>query len=117
MADADYKFLYVNIGCLGRISHGGEFKNSKLYRLLVNSEINLPNSRKLPDLSSLNDSFLVESNREWKVSHIGVAVYAFPLTTHCMKPYSSQKLSDSKQIVGYSLPRAKSTTKNAFGIL
>ena len=55
LVDADYKFLYVNVGCQGRISDGGVFKNSELYHLLVNGEINLPDSRQLPDLSSLND--------------------------------------------------------------
>ena len=49
LVDADYKFLYVNVGCQGRISVGGKFKNSELYHLLVNDEINLPDSRQLPD--------------------------------------------------------------------
>ena len=111
LVDADYKFLYVNVGCQGRISAGGMFKNSELYHLLVNDKINLPDSRQLPNLSSLNDSFLVDSNRELEVP------YAFPFTTYCMKPYSSQKLSDSKRIFGYRLSRARRTTENAFGIL
>ena len=93
------------------------FKNSELYHLLVNGEINLPDSRQLPDLSSLNDEFLVESNREWEVPYIAVADDTFPLTKYCMKPYSSQKLSDSKLIFGYRLSRARRTTENAFGIL
>ena len=84
LVDADYKFLYVNVGCQGRISDGGVFKNSELYHLLVNGEINLPDSRQLPVLSSLNDSFLVESNRESEVPYIVVADDAFPLTTYCI---------------------------------
>ena len=115
--DVDYKFLYVNVGCQGRISDGGVFKNSELYHLLVNGEINLPDSRQLPDLSSLNDSFLVESKRESEVPYIVVADDAFPLTAYCMKPYSSQKLSDSKRIFGYRLYRVRLNTENAFGIL
>ena len=86
LVDADNKFLYVNVGCQGRISDGGVFKNSELYHLLVNGEIKIPDSRQLPDLSSLNDSFLVESNRESEVPYIVVADEAFPLTTYCMKP-------------------------------
>ena len=117
LVDDDYKFLYVSVGCQGRISDGGVFQNSELYHLLVNGEINLPDSRQLPDLSSLNDSFLVESNRESEVPYIIVADDAFPLSTYCMKPYSSQKLSDSKRIFGYRLSRARCTTENAFGIL
>ena len=63
LVDADYKFLYVNIECQDCITDGGVFKNLELYHLLVNGEINLPESIQLLDFSSLNDSFLVESNR------------------------------------------------------
>ena len=117
LVDADYRFLYVNVGCQGRISDDGVFKNSELYHLLVNGEINLPDSRQLPDLSSLNNSFLVESNRESEVPYIVVADDAFTLIGYCMKPYSSQKLSDNKRIFGYRLSRARPTTESAFGIL
>ena len=55
LVDAGYKFLYVNVGCQGRLTDGGVFKNSELYHQLVNGEINLLDSRQLPDLSSLND--------------------------------------------------------------
>ena len=51
LVDADYKLLYVNVKCQDRISDGGAFKNSELYHLLVNGEINLPGSRQLSDLS------------------------------------------------------------------
>ena len=54
-------------------------------------------------MSSLNDSFLVESNRESEVPYTVVANVAFPLTMYCMKSYSSQKLSDSKWIFGKRL--------------
>ena len=40
----------------------------------------------------------------------------FP-STYCMKPCSSQKLSDSKRIFGYRLSRARRTIQNGFGIL
>ena len=117
LVDAEYKFLYVNVGCQGRISDGGVFKNSELYHLLVNGEINLPDSRQFPDLPSLNDSFLVETNCASEVPYIVLADDTFPLTTYCMKPYSLQKLANSKRIFGYRLSRTRVTTENAFGIL
>ena len=84
LVDAEYKFLYVNVGCQGRISDGGVFKNSELYHLLVNGEINLPDSRQFPDLPSLNDSFLVETNCASEVPYIVVADDTFPLTAYVL---------------------------------
>ena len=105
LVDANYKFLYVNVECQGRISDGRVFTNSELHHLIVNGEIILPDSRQIPNLSSLNDSFLVESNRESEVLYIIVADDVFPFTRYCMKLYSSQKLSDRKRIFGYRLSR------------
>ena len=34
VVDYNYKFLYVNVGCQGRISDGGVFKNTDLYNAL-----------------------------------------------------------------------------------
>ena len=49
LVDTDYKVLFVKLGCQGHISDDGVFKNSELYHLLVNGEINLPDNRQLPD--------------------------------------------------------------------
>lgn len=35
VVDADYKFLYADVGCQGRISDGGVLKNSSFWRNLV----------------------------------------------------------------------------------
>ena len=42
LVDADYKLTYVDIGCQGRISDGGIFKNCELYKLLASSQANIP---------------------------------------------------------------------------
>ena len=34
LVDADYNFLYINVGCQGRISDSGVLKNCKLYKNL-----------------------------------------------------------------------------------
>ena len=50
LADYDYKFLFVEIGCQGRISDGGVFRNCDFYEALARNELNLPLSTEVPPL-------------------------------------------------------------------
>jgi len=47
IVDANYCFIYVNVGCQGSISHGGVFKNTEFYRKLEN-DLYLPQDEALP---------------------------------------------------------------------
>ena len=42
LVDADYKFIYIDIGCSGRISDGGVYRNTTLSSVLENSSLNIP---------------------------------------------------------------------------
>ena len=64
LVDAYHKFPYVVIGCQGRISDGGVFKNCELYKLFASNQTNIPPHSPINNLSDLNNSFLLESNRE-----------------------------------------------------
>lgn len=48
IVDADYNFVYVDIGCQGRISDGGVFKNTLLYKKLLNNTLGIPDDASLP---------------------------------------------------------------------
>ena len=48
LVDAKYKFLYVDIGCTGRVSDEGVFKNCSLWKALEKRDLNIPNPRPLP---------------------------------------------------------------------
>ena len=48
LVDSDYKFIFIDVGCKGRISDGGVFRNTELYNRLVSDELNLPDLMELP---------------------------------------------------------------------
>lgn len=105
IVDANYNFIYADVGCQGRISDGGVFRNTTLYQKLQNNELNLPNDQCLPG-SQQNMPFVF------------VADDAFPLQRHIMKPYPGTHARGSeKRIYNYRLSRARRIVENAFGIL
>ena len=99
LVDADCKFLHVNVGCNGRISDGGVFRNSSLSSVLSLNILNIPlsHSESLP--------------------YVVVADDAFPLKTYMMKPYAFKNLCTEKRVFNYYLSRARRVVENAFGIL
>ena len=50
-------------------------------KLLASNQANIPLALVVNDLSELNDSFLLESNREANILYVIVVDDAFPLTT------------------------------------
>jgi len=74
LVDADYNFLFADVGCQGRISDGGVLKNSILYEKLENCELGIPNPQPLP-------------GRNRPVLYVFVADGAFALHDNIMKPY------------------------------
>ena len=48
LVDGDYKFKYVDVGCNGRISDGGVFKNCSLSTALEANQLNIPKAAPLP---------------------------------------------------------------------
>lgn len=104
LVDADYKFLYVDIGCNGRVADGGVFKNSALFASLEGHDMNIPSPK--PILSN-----------QRPVPYIIVADDAFPLKKYIQKPYSQMGLTKKKRIFNYRLSRARRIVENALGIL
>lgn len=105
VVDANYYFIFADVGCQGRISDGGVFRNTSFYQKLQNNELNLPNDQSLP-------------GRQQNIPFVFVADDAFPLQRHIMKPYSGAHAKGSeKRIYNYRLSRARRVVENAFGIL
>ena len=104
LIDADYRFIYVDVGCNGRISDGGVFANSYIFKALEEKSLNIPNGKLLP-------------GRENPLPYVIVGDEAFPLKTYLLKPYPSRQLDLSKRIFNYRLSRARRVVENVFGIL
>ena len=96
IVDANYKFIYTDIGCNGRISDGGVFKNCSLYHALEHKTLHtcIPKASPLP---GSNQAF----------PFVLVADDAFPLKDYIMKPYSQHGLTAEKRVLNYCLSRAR----------
>lgn len=104
IADAKYKFTYVNIGAYGSSSDGGILTNSELGRLLQSGNINFP-----PESSLLQG--------EPAIPYFLVGDEAFGLREWCMVPYAGRFLQEDLQHFNKRLSRARRVVENAFGIL
>jgi hypothetical protein len=105
IVDANYCFIYVNVGCQGRISDGGVFRNTEFYGKVENDDLYLPQDEALPGWTI-------------PVPYTLVADDAFPLTRHTMKPYATDLNKGSpKRVFNYRISKARRIVENAFGLL
>ncbi|XP_046143098.1 uncharacterized protein LOC123988136 [Osmia bicornis bicornis] len=94
-----------NVGCQGRISDGGVFNNSSLYRAMEEKKLNIPAAIRL-------------EGREIPIPFFFLGDEAFPISEHLLKCYSGYFTKGSQQrIFNYRVCRARRVVENAFGIL
>lgn len=72
VADANYKFIYVDVGAYGSEGDSAVFRSSDFWKGLVNNKITIPVSK--PLFGKLTPHFFVADD-------------AFPLHKHILKPY------------------------------
>ena len=102
LVDANYKFIYVDVGCNVRISDGGVYRNSSLSTAIEEDILGIPTPR-----------FIGET----LLPYVIVSDDAFPLKPNLMKPYSFRGLSRENSIANYRISRARRVSENAFGIM
>lgn len=104
IVNARYEFLYVHTGTNGRVSDGGIWSATSIYKNLCSKTLNIPNPTTLP-------------NSDDKVPYVFIGDEAFPLMENLMKPYSQKNISYEEKIFNYRLSRARRVVENVFGIL
>lgn len=77
VVDTDYKFIDVDIGCNGRISDGGVWRECSLSEAIEQGSLNIPAPSSLPGRSDPIPCMLVADE-------------TFPLKEYIMKPYSQK---------------------------
>lgn len=108
-ADADYKFVLVDIGALGHNSDGGIFRNCKFGKAIIDKaeDIQFPGPKNLPNTNILAD-------------YVFLGDEAFPLRTNLLRPYpgrSCGNLPNEQEMFNKNLSRSRRVVENAFGIL
>ena len=103
VVNANYEFMYVDVGTNGRISDG-VWANSTLCARLHDGAMGLPTDEQLSD-----------SHRT--LPYVFVGDDAFPLKRYFMKPYPFKHQNNEQRIFSYRLSRARRVVENAFGIM
>jgi len=103
LVDANYRFLYVDIGAFGRVSDGGVYNSSSIANALATNSIHIPPPAPI-------------SGTDIIAPYVIVADDAFALKSYQLKPYSYRQLTQPKQIFNYRLSRARRVIEQALGI-
>lgn len=104
VVDANYKFIWADVGAPGSSSDAGIFNRSRLEPALRLGTLGLPLPEPLPNDDRDMPFFMIGDD-------------AFPLRTYMMKPYSHRYQTIPERIYSYRLSRARRVVENAFGIL
>ncbi|XP_049543733.1 uncharacterized protein LOC125956164 [Anopheles darlingi] len=104
VVNADYEFIWIDVGTNGKVSDSGAFSKTEFYRRLVNNELKIPQPDKLLK-SEMNQPYAFVGDE------------AFPLLDNLMIPFSRDYMSKEEAIFNYRLRRARRMAKNTFAIL
>jgi hypothetical protein len=104
--DADYQFVYIDVGSYSAASDSSAFSNSNMGNRLEENLLKIPNGRPLPnDESGKVMPFCI------------VADEAFDLSRHVLRLYAKQSLRILRRIYNYRHTRARRIVECTFGIL
>ena len=110
LADANYKFIFVDIGQYGSNADGGVFQRSEFGKRFLNRDLQVPPPKLIEDAPHIG-----------LMPHCIAANEAFPLRIDLMRPYprhsKNENLPEDKAIFNYRLSRSRRIVENTFRIL
>ena len=108
LVDANYRFIYVDIGEYGSNSDGSVFRASSFGQKYLTHKLGIP-----------GDKFLPNFHTDHPIPHVIVADEAFPLLPTLMRPYPKTHpttLPKEEAVFNYRLSHARIVVENTFGI-
>lgn len=104
ISDAKCKFIAIEVGSYGKQSDGGILKSSALFKLMESGELNIPPDASLPETNTT-------------VPHVLVAVEAYPLLPHVLRPYTRRDCSPCEEYFNSTFSRARKSVECSFGAI
>lgn len=105
VCDANYCFIYIDVGAYGKSNDSTIFKNSTFFKKLMKRSLNIPGPKAVSEI------------RTTHLPHVIVGDEAFSLSENIMRPYCGKNLTKEKRIFNYRLSRARRYIECCFGIL
>lgn len=105
VADADYQFLFADVGSYGKDHDSTIFRRTSLWQAIENDTIELPEPKPISE------------SREKVVPYFLIGDDAFAMHKHLLKPYGGHGLSLKQRIFNYRICRARRFVECTFGIL
>lgn len=101
IVNANYEFIFVDVGKNGRVSDGGALEQTTFHARLRQGKLNLPTT----------------SQTHCGLNFVFAADEAFALMPNVLRPFPMKSLTPERRIFNYRLSRARRVVENAFGIL
>ncbi|XP_056397868.1 uncharacterized protein LOC130293341 isoform X2 [Hyla sarda] len=105
IANAEYKFVAVDIGQYGRTNESRVIRNSAMVRRLYSGDFGLPAARPFPGTDGSPMPFVFVGDE------------ASQMCGNLVKPYSRQGLNYRQRVYNHRLTRARRSVEYAFGIM
>ena len=104
VADANKRFIAIEVGGRGKQSDGGTFHYSVLNKLMESGRFNIPPPDMIPGTTC-------------SLPYVFIGDEAYPLKTNLMRPFPERSLNDERRYFNERLSRARKCIECAFGIL